>query len=150
MPVASLTRPELIFPNLEATHGEDLLRRVCTSLAEQGVVDEAEPLFRRLWEREQLGSTGIGSGVAIPHCKVSGLDRVVLSVATVPNGIEFGAVDKQPVRVFFVLLSPPNAPTEHLRSLAEVSRWIKSDEHSEKLLSVDSAQEIFQLLSRES
>ena len=125
MRLASLTRPELIFPDLPAGNRDAVLRDLAERVAAQGLVNDPEELFQKLREREQLGSTGIGSGVAIPHCKLPGLSHGVVAVGMVPDGVDFGAADGKPVKLLFLVLSPSASPGEHLQVLATISRWIQ-------------------------
>ena len=131
----ALTTPGLIFPDLEATDAAGVLRELATRLAERAPVRDPEALFQRLWEREQLGSTAIGGGVAIPHCKLDHLDRVLVAVAVARQGVDFGAADRTPVRLFFAVVSPSRAPADHLQSLAAISRWVKGGGDVEALVS---------------
>lgn len=150
MRLDALTRPELIFPGLEATDAAALLRTLAERLVEAGVGASSEEIYQKLLEREQLGSTGIGSGVAIPHCKLAGLDKVTLAIGIVRGGgIDFSAVDQKPVRLFFLVVSPGAAPAEHLQCLAAISRWVKVDEHVRRILELQDAQAIFTLLTPE-
>lgn len=146
MELASLTRPELIFPQLPSSDRASLLRTLAERIAEHGLVDDADKLFEKLWEREQLGSTGIGSGVAIPHCKMNGLDQVVLAVGLPVKAIDFGAVDGQPVRLFFLVISPSDSPAAHLQCLAAISKWVKAEHHVGEMLDLGDPQAIYQLL----
>ena len=149
MRLGALTRPELIFPGLQATDRSQLLRLFADRIAAAGLVRNADDLYQKLWEREQIGSTGIGSGIAIPHCKLKGLARGVVAIGTVPGGVDFGAVDGRPVRLVFLVISPLESPAEHLQVLAALSRWIKADRHSEGLLALDDPQAIYQYLDQE-
>lgn len=150
MRLESLTRPELIDCHLAAADRDAVLRTFAERLAEQGLVPEADDLFEKLAEREQLGSTGIGSGVAIPHCKLKGLSRPVLSIGRVEGaGIDFGAVDGKPVRLFFLVVSPNDSPAEHLQVLAAISRWIKTNDNVEAMLEADDPQEVYRQLREE-
>ena len=145
----ALTRADLIYSRLPETDRESILRELSRRLAEGGVVADGETLYRLLEEREELGSTGIGHGVAVPHCKVDGLDRVVLAVGLSKEEIDFDSADGLPVRVFFVLLSPPDQPAAHLQSLAAVSRWAQGEGHLERLLACSDTAEIFTVLGGE-
>lgn len=147
--LGGLTRPELIFPELPATDRSQVLRAFSERIARQGLVRNAEELYQRLWEREQLGSTGIGSGIAIPHCKIKGLSRGVVAIGLVPEGVDFAAVDGRPVKVLFLVVSPSESPAEHLQILAAISRWVKTDQHAEKLLALRDPQAIFDFLRQE-
>jgi fructose-specific phosphotransferase system IIA component len=149
MRLDSLTDPGLIFPALDSEDAPDLLRTLARKIAEHGVVRDAHELFERLWEREQLGSTGIGSGIAIPHCKVQRLDRVVMAIAVAEEGIDFAAVDEQPVRLFFCVVSPNAAPAAHLQCLAAISRWIKANDHAQRILELQDPEAIYRLLAEE-
>ncbi len=97
MRLASLTRPDLIFTDLPATDRQGALRALAERIAGSGLAPTAEDLFNKLWEREQLGSTGIGGGIAIPHCKLKGLARGVVAVGLTREGVSFGAADGLPV-----------------------------------------------------
>lgn len=149
MQLEALTDPELIFADLTCCDRSTLLRALAERLVDAGRFEDPDELYQKLWEREQLGSTGIGSGVAVPHCKMAGLDSVVVGVALLREGIEFGAVDQQPVRVIFLVVSPEDQPAAHLQCLAAISRWIKADHHVERILQLDTSAAIYALLSEE-
>ena len=149
MRLGALTRPELIFPGLQAADRSQLLRLFADRIAAAGLVRNADELHQKLWEREQIGSTGIGSGIAIPHCKLKGLSRGVVAIGTVPGGVDFGSGDGRPVRLVFLVISPLDSPAEHLQVLAALSRWIKADRHAEGLLALNDPQAIYQYLDQE-
>lgn len=149
MRLGSLTRPDLIFPDLPATDRAQVLRAFAERIAGQGLVNDSETLFQRLWEREQLGSTAIGGGIAIPHCKVDRLKGGVVAIGRVETGVEFGAADGQPVRLFFLVISPSQSPAEHLQILAAISRWIKVPERIQALLEQPDATTLYDYLQRE-
>lgn len=144
MRLASLTRPELIFPDLPSQDRDAVLRALAGRVAGLGLVRDAEDLFQKLREREQLGSTGIGSGIAIPHCKLPGLDHGIVAIGMVPAGVDFGAVDGQPVRLLFLVLSPSASPSEHLQVLATISRWIKGN--ADKILELREPEAVVRFL----
>ncbi|HVS01301.1 MAG TPA: PTS sugar transporter subunit IIA [Thermoanaerobaculia bacterium] len=145
----ALTEPQLIFPRLQGADAAAVLRELAERVAKGGSVRDPEALFERLWEREQLGSTGIGNGVAIPHCKLNALSRVLVAVGIAERGIDFGAVDDQPVRLFFLVVSPSKAPAEHLQSLAAISKWAKADHHVERILELQDPEAIYSLIQEE-
>ncbi|HVS64493.1 MAG TPA: PTS sugar transporter subunit IIA [Thermoanaerobaculia bacterium] len=138
MPLSAFTRSELIFPELGGHDRDSILRFFAERLAEAAGLD-VEDVHRGLVEREDLGSTGIGGGVAIPHARVAGLDRALMAVGLAADGIDFGAIDGQPVRVFFVIVSPKEDPQQNLRSLAAVSAWVKEEGNVEALLAMPSS-----------
>ncbi len=95
------------------------------TLAEREYGLAAGEIAERLTERERLGSTGFGNGIAIPHGKVEGLNHIVALFARVTQPIEFEAIDDLPVDLIFCLLSPPDAGADHLKALAQISRWLR-------------------------
>jgi PTS system nitrogen regulatory IIA component len=149
MRLSSLTRPDLIFVDLPGADGPTVLRAFAERVVERGIVPDADQLYKRLLEREKLGTTALGHGVAVPHCKIGSLDRVVVAVGLFRKGIEFEAADDVPVRLLFLVISPDAAPAEHLQSLAAISRWVKADHHVERLLEMEEPLPIFELLGKE-
>jgi PTS system nitrogen regulatory IIA component len=146
MRLSSLTRPDLIFADLPGADGPTVLRAFAERVVERGVLPDADVLYRRLLERERLGTTALGDGVAVPHCKIDGLDEVVVAVGLFQKGIEFEAADGEPVRLLFLVVSPTAAPAAHLQSLAAISRWVKADHHVARVLEEREPQAIFELL----
>lgn len=149
MNLGSLTEPALIFPELPGTDASSVLLAFAERVAGLGYVGDAGRLFEKLMEREKLGSTGIGSGVAIPHCKMHDLERAVVAVGASRRPVDFGAGDDQPVRLFFLVVSPHDTPAVHLQVLASISRWVKGDRHVARLLEMRDRQEIYEFLSRD-
>ena len=146
MNLDSLIDPELVFSDLACLDRPTLLRTLAERVVEAGHLSDVEELYERLLEREQLGSTGIGAGVAVPHCKLSSVDRVVVAVALLRQGIEFSAIDGQPVQLAFLVISPEDQPAAHLHCLAAISKWIKADRHVERILETSDPSSIRELL----
>ena len=149
MSLATLLGPELIFPRLEGTDADGVLRDLAERVAAVGAIDDADRLYAKLREREELGSTGIGRGVAVPHCKMKRLGSSLLAVGLSAAPVEFAALDGAPVRIFFLLVSPEGSPGEHLRALAEISRWAKVDEHLVELAAASGADAIYDLFRQQ-
>lgn len=149
MRLGSLIRPDLIFPDLPAADRAGVLRALAERLAGRGVAADAGALFARLWEREQLGSTAVGGGIAIPHCKVDGLKTGVVALGRLQEGVDFGAADGAPVRLFFLVVSPSQSPAEHLQILAAISRWLKGGGRVQELLAAPDARALYDYLQRE-
>ena len=146
MRLSSLTRPDLIFTDLPGADGPTVLRAFAERVVERGVLSVADLLYRRLIERERLGTTALGQGVAVPHCKMDGLKDVVLAVGVFRKGIEFEAEDGEPVRLLFLVISPTAEPAAHLQSLAAISRWVKADHHVDRILDQSEPEAVFELL----
>ncbi len=131
---------------LEATDKEGVLRELAGLVRHRCGQVEQEALDRILLEREQLGSTGVGNGVAIPHGKIPGLGEILLGFGRSKKGIFFDAVDKRPVHLFVLILSPADMADEYLRTLARISRLLKDKATRSRLLQATDrrdVQEIF-------
>ncbi|MFA7464669.1 MAG: PTS sugar transporter subunit IIA [Syntrophales bacterium] len=142
MKIIELLRKEFIIPRLEAKTKRGVLEELSRRVVEFQDLDIDE-MVGNLLAREKLGSTGIGDGVAIPHAKLSGLGKMILSIGRSPAGVPFEAMDGRPVHIFFVLLAPENSTSAHLKTLAGISRMLKSSRVRENLIAADSAEKIF-------
>jgi PTS system fructose-specific IIA component/PTS system nitrogen regulatory IIA component len=139
---------EAIVPRLTATTKDGIIREVVESLRAAGYFQagEAENIVRAILKREQLGSTGIGRGIAIPHTKHAGVDRLVGTVAIAPGGVNFDSIDGEPVQVFVLLVSPQDRPGDHLRALENVVRSMREDAFVKALREASTRDEIWKLL----
>ena len=145
MHLVELTDPELIFPDISGTDGDAVLREFSQRLAALGHVRKPDLLFERLQERENLGSTALGHGVAVPHCRLQGLSKLLVAVGLSPQGVSFQAEDGKPVHVFFLVVSPNNAAAEHLHCLAAISKWVKNG-RLERVIGLRDPAEIYKLI----
>ena len=120
---------EAILVDLQATGKEEAIREIVGSLHRAGQLAEAdlESVIRAILGREELGSTGIGQGVAVPHTRHPTVQRLIGTVALSRRGVDFAALDGEPVDIFFLLVSPPNQPGDHLRALENISRHLKDE-----------------------
>lgn len=145
MELGDLTHPERVFVDLPGTDRPTILRAMVDRLAAQGVFEDSDAIYQRLWEREELGSTALGSGVAVPHCKMKDLDDVVVAVGVSKRDVDFQSEDGQPVRLIFLVVSPDDKPADHLRSLAAISRWVKQDSNVRELLAAGDPDTMYRL-----
>jgi PTS system nitrogen regulatory IIA component len=106
-------------------------------------------LVEVLFERERLGSTGIGEGIAIPHGKLDDLDQLALSFGRSAHGVDFESMDGKPVHLFFLLVAPENCPGIHLRALAKIARLLKNGSVRKRLASVETIDEIYDIIDNE-
>jgi PTS system nitrogen regulatory IIA component len=120
---------ESISADLAATTKDGVIREMVENLRQAGYFKTSAPedIVKAILKRELLGSTGIGRGVAIPHAKHSGVDRLIGSVAVSKKGVAFESLDGEPVYVFVMLISPNDRPGDHLRALENVSRCLRDD-----------------------
>ncbi|MEQ8966193.1 MAG: PTS IIA-like nitrogen regulatory protein PtsN [Azospirillaceae bacterium] len=137
--------PEAILPTLRATSKKQVLQELAKKAA--AVTGQPErAIFDVLLERERLGTTGVGRGVAIPHGKLPGLGRVHGVFARLERPIDFDAVDDAPVDLVFLLLAPERAGAEHLKALARVSRLLRDEGLCQALRGCDTAEGIYALI----
>ena len=135
---------DAIIVGLKATEKEDAIREIVASLQRAGCFAEAdmESITRAIMSREELGSTGIGNGVAVPHTRHQKVDRLIGTVAISHKGVNFAALDGEPVSILFLLVSPPNQPGDHLRALENVSRHLKSAQFVNALRRAQSREQV--------
>lgn len=149
MQLGALTKPGLIFVELPGSDRPTVLKAMADGLADRAILQDAEGLYESLLEREELGSTGIGGGVAIPHCKMKNLDEVIVAIGISRRGIDFLADDNEPVRLLFLVVSPEDKPADHLQSLSAISKWVKNPERVQEILGMDDPQAIYDLFMAE-
>lgn len=137
-----------IRPNLAAIGKEDVIREMTVALVEAGDIQasELESTIKAIAKREELGSTGIGRGVAVPHTKHPSVDRLVGTVGVSVQGVDFKSLDGEKVHLFFLLISPPDKPGDHLRALENISRQLRDDTFCRFLKQSKTAADIWQLL----
>ncbi|CAO3416086.1 PTS IIA-like nitrogen regulatory protein PtsN [Azospirillum doebereinerae] len=142
-----LITPLAILPNLKAGNKKQALQELARKASELTGQHE-RAIFDVLLERERLGTTGVGHGIAIPHGKLSSLDRVHGAFARLERPIDFDAIDEQPVDLIFLLLAPEQAGADHLKALARVSRLLRDQSMCEKLRGAQSGDAIYALLTQ--
>lgn len=142
MGLDDLLSPKGVIHNLRAKCKREALQALAEMAS--GMVDRpASEIMTTLLEREQLGSTGVGDGVALPHGKIDGLKKIVGVLARLETPVTFDAVDDQPVDLIFMLLAPANATAAHLKALAKVSRLLRDEDARDALRGADSAEALF-------
>ena len=146
MEIAELITPEGVVPNLRATSKKQALQELARRASEiTGLAERA--IFDVLVERERLGTTGVGNGIAIPHGKLASLTRIYGLFARLEKPIDFDSIDEQPVDLIFLLLAPESAGADHLKALARISRLLRDKAVCEKLRGTDSAEGLYALLT---
>ena len=148
MRLTDILSEQRVTTQLTATSKDDALRALAHLFAVDDRVLDAAAVYEVLRERERLASTGIGSGVAIPHGRIATLDSLRAAVAISPEGIPFDAIDGQPVRIVVGVLAPQHHTGDHLRVLARVSRMLRSREVRERLLEAHGPADAFEIIGR--
>ncbi|GIW86122.1 MAG: PTS fructose transporter subunit IIA [Isosphaeraceae bacterium] len=139
---------DAIIVGLKATTKEAAIREIVQSLRDAGSIaaEDVESVIRHILSREELGSTGIGQGVAVPHTRHPKVNALVCTIALSKQGVDFAALDNEPVDILFLLVSPPNMPGEHLRALEKISTQLKNQRFVSFLRQAKDRQDVIELL----
>ena len=146
MQLSDIISSDAVLPALRASSKKKLLQELAGSAASLTNID-AKLIFETLMQRERLGSTGLGQGIAIPHGKFASLDKVHGLFARLAKPTEFEATDGQPVDLVFLLMAPEKAGADHLKALARISRLLRDQSVVEKLRGTDDAAGLFSILT---
>jgi PTS system nitrogen regulatory IIA component len=146
MEIADLLSPQGVIANLRATSKKQALLDMAKRASEISGLDE-RAIFDVLAERERLGTTGVGNGIAIPHGKLANMDRLFAVFARLERPVDFDSIDEQPVDLIFLLLAPESAGADHLKALARVSRLLRDKAICEKLRGTDNTDALYALLT---
>ena len=148
MKFADFVSTKAIRADLASDDKEGVIREMATALVESGAVaeEELEGIVKAILRREELGSTGIGRGVAVPHTKHPSVDKLVGTVGVSVEGLDFDSLDGEKVQLLFLLISPPDRPGDHLRALENISRQLRDDTFCRFLKQSKTTEDILQLL----
>lgn len=149
MEISDLLTTDAVAANLKASSKKQALQDLAKRAADVTDLHE-RAIFDVLMERERLGTTGVGNGIAIPHGKMPTLERLYGVFARLEKPVDFDSIDEQPVDLIFLLLAPEGAGADHLKALARVSRLLRDQGTCEKLRGADDPEAIFALLTTES
>jgi len=149
MNIVDLLSPEAITAELAATTKNEALAELTDAIlrVESGL--DRDDVIAVLQERERLGSTGIGDGVAIPHGKLKNIDKLLISFGRSRAGIDFDSMDGRPAHLFFLLVAPEESVGVHLKTLARISKLLKNTDVRRRLQEAADADEIYQIIARE-
>ncbi len=147
--IKDLLQDDLVIEEIEATDKLGVIREFAAHLKSAGKVADADELVRVLVERESLGSTGIGDGVAIPHGKLGVIRDMIVAFGRSRSGVDFQSLDNKPAYLFFLLLTPLDRPGDHLKTLARISRLLKNPVLRDNLRHAARRQELQQLICEE-
>lgn len=148
MKIVEFLRPDAVIARLSGQSGQAVLSELCRPLAAIQKVD-GQRLLETLLDREKLGSTGIGEGVAIPHGKVPGLPGLMACFGRSVEGVDFRAIDGKPTHLFFALFAPENSAGAHLKALARISRIFKNPSFREAIARAADEAELYRLIEVE-
>jgi PTS system nitrogen regulatory IIA component len=149
MKISEILNKNLLIPNLQSKTKKGVLEELAGVLVAQGKLPDLENVVEVLLDREKLGSTGIGDGIAIPHGKIRDLGGVVASFGRSREGVEFESIDQKPTHLFFLLVAPENSAGIHLKALARISRLLKDPNFRKRLMEAEDEEGLFQIISEE-
>lgn len=149
MNITDILDEESIIAELTARDKKSVLEELVSVLFEHGRVKDKEKPVEVLLERERLGSTGIGDGIAIPHGKLKEIKGIICSFGRTKAGVDFQSIDEKPTHLFFLLLAPEDSASEHLQALARLSRLLKDGHLRKRLLKADSKKELYRIITEE-
>ena len=149
MKIVDLIRRDMVVPALQATEKRAILEELAHYMSSRHPRIDRPTLSRVLIEREQLASTAIGEGVAIPHGKLASVGEIVACLGRAPAGVEFDSMDGQPTYLFFVLVAPESSTGAHLKALARISRVFKDPEFRRRLLAAPDAESMYHVVADE-
>ncbi len=146
MKFSELINKNYIIPEFKGSTKKQVLEELVEALASKNVEIDKVVLLNALLEREKLGSTGIGDGVAIPHGKLNGLDNIILLFGKSGQGVDFDAIDRKPVCLVFLLVAPADSAGLHLKALARLSRMLREKEFKNSLLMAPDAETLLKII----
>jgi PTS system nitrogen regulatory IIA component len=146
MNIADIISKNAVLDNVQVSSKRELIQVLSQRIASFSGLDE-RAVFDAVWERENLGSTGYGDGVAFPHARIEGLDKVCGIFARLEEPVDFDSLDGKAVDLVFMLVSPENSGADHLTALAALSRILKTEGSCEKLRKARSVDEIYTVLN---
>jgi len=149
MKILDILPKEAIVPELKARTKKEVLEELSKALVQAKDDLNRDALVEVLLDRERLGSTGIGDGVAIPHGKLRNINQLLISFGKSTQGVDFDSMDGKPAHLFFLLVAPENSAGIHLRALAKISRLLRNGDLRQKLYMANSRDEICSIISYE-
>jgi len=149
MGLADLVVEKIVKTPLESKDKPDVLRELVHMLKEAGEIDDFDAVLKAVQDREDKLSTGLEKGIAVPHAKTDSVSGLKLAIGIAPQGIDFDSMDREPSKLFFLLLAPPGQAGLHVEALAEIAKRAQSTSFCEALVRAESAQEVAELMKGE-
>lgn len=150
MKIHNLLTQDMILSDLKAREADDVIKEMVDFLRKKNLIAKEKDLCEKLTQREKLGSTAIGDGVAIPHCKMKSVNKPIVMLALSPKGVDFHSLDGKPSHIFFLVISSPDNPSLNLQILAAVAHLVrKADSLPKKLLEARHIGEVWEVIRRE-
>jgi len=149
MKITDYLKEEWVIPELQGSDKRSVLKELCNVLVKPCEVSSSDDLLQVLLDREKLGSTGIGEGIAIPHGRHKKLKRFFVSFGRSKKGVDFDSIDHKPCQLFFLVMAPENSAIDNLNLLGRIAKLMKDPSFKKRLLSAKTREEIFKIISEE-
>jgi PTS system nitrogen regulatory IIA component len=149
MKIMDYLNEEWVIPDLKGADKPSILKELSGVLVKPCQVSSAEELVQVLLDREKLGSTGIGEGIAIPHGRLKKLKRFYISFGRSLKGVDFDSIDRKPSQIFFLVMAPENSAVDNLKLLSRIVTLLKEPSFKKRLMEAPSPKELFQIISEE-
>ena len=149
MKIMDYLKEEWVIPDLKGMDKQSILRELSSVLVKPCQVASVEELLQVLLDREKLGSTGIGEGIAIPHGRLKKLKKFFISFGRSTQGVDFDSIDRNPSRLFFLVMAPENSAVDNLKLLSRIVALLKDASFKKRLMEASSQKELFQIISEE-
>lgn len=143
MKLADILNESCVVADIKGNTKKEILFELVEPLKKAGLIDNVDTVVKIIMERESLGSTGIGDGVAIPHGKMKSIGDIICAVGRSKKGVDFDAVDRQPVHIFFLVLAPEDSASLHLKVLSRISKILRDPSFRKTILKLADAHEIY-------
>jgi PTS system nitrogen regulatory IIA component len=141
--LSDILRESCVVADIKGKTKKEILLELVGPLKDTNLIDNVDAVVKIIMERERLGSTGIGDGVAIPHGKMKNIDSIICAVGRSQEGVDFDAVDRQPVHIFFLVLAPEDSASLHLKVLSRISKILRDPSFRKTILKLANAHEIY-------
>lgn len=149
MKITDYLKEEWVVPDLRGSDKRSILRELCNVLVEPCQVSSYDDLLQVILEREKLGSTGIGEGIAIPHGRHKKLKRFFISFGRSRKGVDFDSIDRKPCQLFFLVMAPENSAIDNLNLLGRIAKLMKDSSFKKRLLGAKTREELYNIISEE-
>ncbi len=149
MKLTHYIRPDCFLPTLQERTREEALRTLVHAVASHGYLRDEQDVYAKLMERENIQSTAVGNGIAIPHCFIDEVPDLIIAVARAPGGLDFDSFDGKPTHVVFLLMGNRQEHTLHLKALARIARLIKSTAFIEKIVASSTVEDMVRAFEQE-
>ncbi len=150
MRVYNLLAPEMVILELESVTRDDVIKEMVGFLKKKSKVSKEKELNEKLLQREELGSTAIGDGVAIPHCKMKGIKNPIVMLSISRKGVDFHSLDGEPSHLFFLVVSSPDNPSVNLQILAAIAQLVRKAERvKERIIEAENISAVLEVIRDE-